>query len=283
MKIGIIGAGKVGIVLARSLKEKGFNVTAIASRREESLAAARAYVGEGLLYTTDNLKIAEMCDVIGVTTQDREIGRVAEEICASILSVEGKTFFHTSGAHKASELAPLDTRGALLGSLHPLQSFPDIETGLAALPDTHIFIEGNEAALDMLQTLARAVGYDATVIQSDHKTLYHLSAVFVCNLLSALFYSAQAVMDKIDIDLKPFYPIIHATLRNIETKGPLASLTGPVVRGDAGTVAAHLKAMQEMKLDDSVYKVLSAVALEMAEKRGSITDEQIRELEAMLK
>jgi predicted short-subunit dehydrogenase-like oxidoreductase (DUF2520 family) len=283
MKIGIIGAGKVGIVLARSLKEKGFNVAAIASRREESLATAREYVGEGPLYITDNLKIAEICDVIGITTQDREIGRVAEEICTSGLPVEGKTFFHTSGAHKASELAPLDTRGAHLGSLHPLQSFPDIDTGLAALPDTHIFIEGNDAALDTLQVLARAVGYDATVIQSDHKTLYHLSAVFVCNLLSTLFYSAQAVMDKIDINLKPFYPIIHATLRNIETKGPLASLTGPVVRGDAGTVAAHLKAMQEMGLDDSVYKVLSAVAIEMAEKRGLVTDEQIKELEATLK
>jgi predicted short-subunit dehydrogenase-like oxidoreductase (DUF2520 family) len=282
MKIGIIGAGKVGIVLGRTLMDKGYPVMAVASRRKESLEIAKRYMGEGPLYTPDNMKVVELCDVIAVTTQDREIHKVAEEIQATSVSIEGKTFFHTSGAHKASELTPLDTHGAHLGSLHPLQSFPDVDTGLAALPSTHIFIEGDEGALRNLQVIAQVVGFDSVVIKSENKVLYHLAAVFVCNLLTALFYSGQQIMDKIDIDLKPFYPIIHATLHNIETKGPLAALTGPVIRGDSGTVAAHLEAMKGMSQQESVYKVLSLVALEMSEKRDILTEEQKAALKALI-
>jgi predicted short-subunit dehydrogenase-like oxidoreductase (DUF2520 family) len=283
MKIGIIGAGKVGIVLARSLIDKGYPIVAVASRRSESLELAQNYIGDGPFYTIDNLKVVESCDVVAVTTQDREISKVALEIHSYNVPVEGKTFFHTSGAHKATELAPLETDGAYLGSLHPLQSFPDVDTGLLALASTHIFIEGNEAALANLQVLAQAIGFDSVVIKSEHKILYHLSAVFVCNLLAALFYSGQQVMDKIDIDLEPFYPIIHATLHNIETKGPLASLTGPIVRGDSGTVTAHLEAIKGMSNEESVYRVLSKVALEMVEKRGTLTDEQIKSMKKSLK
>ena len=90
-------------------------------------------------------------------------------------------------------------------------------------------------------------------------------------------------MKHIDIDLKPFYPIIRATLNNIEAKGPLFSLTGPVVRGDAGTVGAHLDAMEGMEQQKEVYRSLSRVALEMAEGRGILTTDQIAALKALLK
>ena len=112
--------------------------------------------------------------------------------------------------------------------------------------------------------------------------LYHLSAVFVCNLLSALLYSGQGIMEKTGIDLAPFYPIIRATLKNMEEKGPLLSLTGPVVRGDAETVGAHLKAMEGMEAHGRVYRALSAVALWMAEERGTLTPEQAAALARLL-
>src|SRR5208283_537249 len=149
-------------------------------------------------------------------TQDREIKNVAAQIAAAPGRLDGKLFFHTSGAHASSELSPLEQRGASLGSLHPLQTFPDIDAGIRSLPDTYIFIEGDNKALPALREIASAIGAEAVVIESANKVLYHLSAVFVCNLHAGLLYAGEGVMKRIGIDLKPFYPIIRATLANIE-------------------------------------------------------------------
>ncbi len=282
MKIAIIGAGKVGTALGHAFKKKGLDVVGVASRRQASLDTARSYIGDDCIYTLDITEVVDGANVIAVTTQDREIRNVAEKIFGDVERLEGKIFFHTSGAHPASELSPLDKKGALLGSLHPLQTFPDIDAGIAVLPDTYIFIEGNTEALPTLKTLASAVGFESVFIESENKVLYHLSAVFVCNLLSALFYSGEGIMNRIGIDLKPFYPIIRATLKNIENRGPLMSLTGPVVRGDAGTVSSHLDAIAGMELHKKVYKVLSSVALHMAEERRTLTEEQAAVLRKLL-
>lgn len=282
MKIGIVGAGKVGIAIASVLRVKGYEVVAIAARRQESLDAARRYVGEGVIYTHDVRDVVRASDVIGVTTQDREIPNAAREIAAHFLNLKGRTFFHTSGAHTAAELKPLDDRGASIGSLHPLQTFPDIESGISVLSSTYVFIEGDDAAVVILEKIASSLGSKAVRIESSNKVLYHLSAVFACNLLCALLYEGEQIMHKIDIDLVPFFPIINATLRNIEAKGPLLSLTGPVVRGDAGTVISHLTAIKDMPRATGAYKELSRVALEMAKKRKLLSEEQINALERVL-
>lgn len=282
MRIGIIGAGKVGIALGHVLRERGFTVSVVASRREASLETARRYIGEGVVYTTGNEQVPGLADVIAVTTQDREINKVAEELSRLKGGFEGKTVFHTSGAHTSSELAPLEETGASLGSLHPLQTFPDIDAGIGVLPDTYIFIEGDKRALPVLRTLASAIGAETVVIESGNKVLYHMAAVFVCNLLSALMFSGEGITRKIGIDLQPFYPIIRATLRNIETKGPLAALTGPIVRGDAGTIESHLAALKGMKLHEEVYRSLSRVALTMAEERKTLDEGQREALKHLL-
>lgn len=283
MRIGIIGAGKVGTALAYSMKEKGLHVLAVSDIRQESLASAERYLGKDLLYTHDNMEVVGMCDAIAVTTQDREIKRVAQAIYESAQAINGKLFFHTSGAHPSTALTPLDEKGAVLGSLHPLQTFPDIESAIRVLPSTYIFIEGTEPALEMLRHIGASIGYEVVVIEGSQKVLYHLSAVFVCNLLCALFHSAELVMNKAGIGLGPFYPIINATIENIEQKGPLNSLTGPVVRGDVETVRDHLKAMAGMDQERNVYKTLSLVALDIARKRNVLDEELLKEIEAVLR
>ena len=283
MKVGIIGAGKVGTALGYAMKQKGIHVHAVSDVSKERLARARGYLGEDCLYGSDNRVVAGICDVIAVTTQDREVRNVAREIYDSGVAVKGKLFFHTSGAHPSSILSPLDEKGAVLGSLHPLQTFPDIDCAIRVLPETFVFIEGAAPALGTLRLLGETIGLAVVTIEADQKVLYHLSAVFVCNLLCALLYSAEGVMERIGIGLAPFYPIIDATLKNIEERGPLLSLTGPVVRGDAGTVSDHLNAMTGMDQQKGIYKALSLVALDMAKKRGVLDEKMVEGLEAALK
>jgi len=179
-------------------------------------------------------------------------------------------------------LNPLDEKGATLGSLHPLQSFPDIDSAIRVLPNTYVFIEGDGMALKTLEVLGKSIGQATIPIEGNNKVYYHLCAVFVCNLLCALLYSSEKIMKKIDITLQPFYPIINATLNNIQSNGPLMSLTGPIVRGDKGKVEDHIHAMDDMNLHKSIYKALSLAALDMVKERGIHNKETLDALQSIL-
>ncbi len=283
MNIGIIGAGKVGTALASVLKQKGFFIAAVSDTMETSLENAEKYLGKDVLYTRNNMDVVAAADAIAITTQDSFIQDVAAEINGKADRLDGKLIFFTSGADPSSVLKPLDEKGAFLGSLHPLQTFPDIDSAISVLPDTCIFIEGDERAIPMLKELSENIGAKVYTIAGEHKVLYHLSAVFVCNLLSALMYAGKGLMDKISIDFEPFIPIIEATIRNIEKKGPLSALTGPVVRGDVKTVKAHLASIEDMELHKKVYKALSEVAVQMAEERKAIDEKTAKALKDALK
>ncbi|MBP6940207.1 MAG: DUF2520 domain-containing protein [Syntrophorhabdaceae bacterium] len=282
MKVGIIGAGKVGISIGFMMEKSGIAVHAVSDVLDASLDTARAYLAEGVSYTKNNIDVVGACDVIAITTQDRIIKDVVKEIDEGTGSLDGKVLFHTSGADPSSILKPLDEKGALLGSLHPLQTFPDIDSAISVLPDTYIFIEGDKGALETLASIGEKVGCRVQMIGSNDKVLYHLSAVFVCNLLCALYYAGEKIMDSINIDLGPFLPIIRATLKNIENKGPLMSLTGPVIRGDLKTVEAHLMSMGDREEYKGVYKTLSGIAVKMAVERKALDDETVRQLESIL-
>jgi predicted short-subunit dehydrogenase-like oxidoreductase (DUF2520 family) len=282
IKIGIIGAGKVGTSIGYVMKDRGLNVAAVSDKFEAQLNVARGYMGDGLLYTHDNMEIVKSSDVIAITTQDRAIAEVANEIFEKSEKLDGKLFFHTSGAHPASILSQLDMKGAFSGSLHPLQTFPDIESAIRVIPDTYVFIDGHEEAIPVLTLIGKTIGFDVVKIEGKNKVLYHLSAVYVCNLLCALLYAGQEIMNKAGVDLQPFFPIIKATLENIEARGPLMSLTGPVIRGDTDTVMSHLKAIDNLELYTKVYKALSSVALDMVRERGILEDEIMVKLQSIL-
>jgi predicted short-subunit dehydrogenase-like oxidoreductase (DUF2520 family) len=282
MKIGIIGAGKVGISLGYVLRGNGLDVAAIADRLPSALETARGFLGADMIYTADVMEVVGSCNVVAITTQDREIAGVARGIFEAAGDVTGKVFFHTSGADPSSILSPLGDRGAHLGSLHPLQTFPDIESAIEVLPDTSIFIEGDEKALAVLRVIAGNLGAAVHTIAGEDKVFYHLAAVFVCNLLSALMYSGMGIMDRIDVGFEPFLSIIRATMKNIESLGPLAALTCPVVRGDDKTIRSHLAAMEDMPLHREIYLALSKMALEMVRERKTLSEAETETLRRLL-
>lgn len=274
MKIGIIGAGKVGISLGYVLRSNGNHVVGISDINAHALDAAREFMGGDTLYTHDNTELVDVCDIIAIAIQDRLIGEAARSIADKADDLAGKFFFHTSGADSSRVLLPLEQKGAHIGSLHPLQTFPDIESAINVLPDTSIFIEGDDKARDVLRFVGENLGAKVYVVAAEDKVYYHLAAVFVCNLLSALMQAGTGIMERIDIDFDPFIPIIRATMNNIETKGPLAALTGPIVRGDDKTILSHLAAMSDMSLHKEIYLALSKMAFQMAQERGTLDGSQ---------
>ena len=114
MKIGIIGAGKVGTSLAAVLKKKGFHIVVVSDTDEASLKTAEKYLGKDVLYTQNNMDVVGAADAIAITTQDRVIQDIAAEINAKAERLDGKLIFHTSGADPSSILLPLDKKGAFI-------------------------------------------------------------------------------------------------------------------------------------------------------------------------
>jgi predicted short-subunit dehydrogenase-like oxidoreductase (DUF2520 family) len=135
--------------------------------------------------------VAEASDVIAITTQDSRIKEVAQVIAGTTTTLDCKVFFHTSGSYPSSILSPLKERGAMIGSFHPLQTFPDIESAIKVLSNAYIFIEGDEMAMDIMESIGEKIGYKVARIKGEDKVLYHLSAVFVCNLFCASFLLAR--------------------------------------------------------------------------------------------
>jgi len=285
IKIGIIGAGKVGVSIGFVLLKNGFRVVAISDNEASALNNAYKFLGtkRHITYTKDNMDVLNLSDVIILAIQDRVIRKVANDFYLKAETLENKVIAHTCGSMASDVLKPLDEKGAALGVIHPLQTFPDIESAIEVIPETYFFIEASDKAKDVLEFIGKKIGKDTISIKAQHMVMYHLSAVFVCNLLCALLYLGENVAKMIDIDLAPFFPIIKATLKNIEEKGPLHSLTGPIVRGDVETVISHLKAIEDEKTIKAVYRDLSMVALQMAKKRGAIDEEIFKSMEDILR
>lgn len=282
MRFGVIGSGKVGISVAYILKRKGLDVSILSSKRKEPLDKARRYLGDSVKYVLSNTLVVEESDVIAVTTQDRKIEEVVSQIDGTFKDLKGKLFFHTSGLKTRDVLIPLKRKGARIGSIHPLQTFADVESAIEALPETFMFVESDEDSREDLRMIADLIGKKSYDIESDKKILYHACAVFVSNLLCSLLFAGSKLSEMIGLNLDPFFPLITQTIKNVKEKGPVPSLTGPVVRGDAETVLSHVEALKGLPAFLDLYKALSRFALKITEIRGEIEPEIISRISEII-
>ena len=169
--------------------------------------------------------------------------------------------------------------------LHPLQTFTG-EPRAELLRDVPCAVTAHEERdLQLGEELARRLGMRPFRLADDKKTLYHLSAVVGCNLLVALESEAKRLMDEAtggDDGLDHLAPLLNTAMKNLLSSGdPARALTGPVARGDVGTVRAHLRLLdRESPRLARTYRALSLEALTLAAPR--LDDEQVRTLKDLL-
>lgn len=243
-RIAIVGAGRAGTALAVALHRGGWPVVAVASRdagRRERLAA--------LVPTAAPVALPELPDVadlILVTVPDDAIAAVA----ASLRCYGGQAIVHTSGALPAAVLDPARAAGTLAGSFHPLVAFADLERSVAALRGATVAIEGDPALLPLLGEMAEAVGAQPVRLPPGGKAAYHAAAVLAAGGFIALLDAIAELGRGAGLDergsLAIYGPLIRHGLANAERIGIAAALTGPLLRGDEGTVRDHLAAMRRL-------------------------------------
>lgn len=280
-KVGIIGAGKVGSVLAIALQKQGIDVCAVSGGRSESAKILADRIGG--LFCRDAERVAREADILLIATPDREIKNVVEVLITSGKMRTGQIVFHVCGSQSAEILAGLKSFGVAIGSIHPLQSFSSIEAGLKNLGGSYFAIDGDEQALLKAREFVKKLNGTCMYVPPESRALYHASACMASNYLTALLHSAAILMETFGVDetqaIKALRPLVQGTLTNIEAYGTLQALTGPVVRGDVGTIKQQLEKI-DMKIPSQTqfYRELGKYTLDIAKQCQTLSAEQITDL-----
>lgn len=269
--LGIIGAGKVGQTLARLLYQQGYTIKAVYSPHQAHGLAQRV----DSVVTLTPREVLELVDLTLLTVPDDVIAPMAGQLATGDLT--GKAVAHTSGAHDASSLAALADCGAMTGSLHPAYPFADVETALAGLAGATFAVEAEMPLLvDWLGDIARALNGHILNIPPGSKAIYHAALVLVSNYTVTLYAAAERLLatmtdDQVTVD-GALNALLGATAANLQATGIPDALTGPLVRGDAGTIAAHLDALRQQDAQlAQAYCELARLTLPILHARGVAT------------
>jgi predicted short-subunit dehydrogenase-like oxidoreductase (DUF2520 family) len=282
LKVGFIGAGTVGTALAVLLSRRDYQVTGVSSRSRasaESLASAVA----GCRVLDSPQEVANIARLVFITTPDDAIA----EVVSQVRWRSGQGVVHCSGADSTDILEPARKSGAMVGGFHPLQTFAGVARAIENIPGSTFAVEAGEPLLTILKDMAGALGGHWIELKADDKVAYHAAAVFACNYLVTLVKLATDLWQTFSIPTdqatQALLPLIRGTLHNIETIGIPQCLTGPIARGDTGTINKHLKVLRE-KAPALLfpYKELGLQTIPIALAKGKITEKQAIELEAVL-
>ncbi|HEY0838598.1 MAG TPA: DUF2520 domain-containing protein [Vulgatibacter sp.] len=269
----VLGTGRLGSALARSLSEAGWAVEAWSrSGRRVRIPGARQ---------RRELPPAIRADLLVLTVPDRAISEVARMLADTGRAGAGNVVAHCSGALGLEVLEPLRILGAEVGSLHPLaavsRSDSDLRGSAAAL-------DGTPAAVRLLRRVARDSGLRPIAVAAEGRAAYHAAASLAANGLVAL---ADLAVDAFalagvprDEALQALVPLLDSAVRGLAARGLPGSLTGPVSRADSAVVEAHLRALAGTPAA-SAYRVLAVRAIELARAQGA-DEEGLERIESLL-
>jgi predicted short-subunit dehydrogenase-like oxidoreductase (DUF2520 family) len=269
MKIGFIGAGRVGTAFGRYLREQNLNILGFYSKSKSSAELAAEFTDS--LYFNLN-ELIEKCNYLFITTPDDVISNVWESIKSQ--SLQDKKIFHMSGSLSSKIFEGIEEHGALGYSLHPI--FPITDKSLYSKLESAVFtIEGNE--ISQISQFLDACKITYFEIAASSKIKYHAATVFASNYVISLGKIAKNLFLECGISeeavLNALYPLMHTSVENIKHMGFENALTGPIVRGDVGVVRNHLGSLKEYS---DIYSSLGLVATDISFENGKI-DKDIQE------
>jgi predicted short-subunit dehydrogenase-like oxidoreductase (DUF2520 family) len=269
--IGIVGSGRVAQALGRVLLERGEHVTCIASREAAHARTAATFLGCGV-EAVGLAAIARRASHLLIAVADRAIADAAVAVASSGMT-EG-VVLHTCGAREIDELKPLRELGWACGVLHPLQTFSSPSQGMIALPGSTFAVSGDDCAVAWAKRIADVVGGRAVEVIAGKRALYHAAAAMASNYSVSLLDAAGTLMaaatgTEHHEALRLLAPLIRTSIENAFSQGTAEALTGPIERGDSGTVALHLEALSTASRSiRDLYVSAGLHTLDLARRKG---------------
>ena len=250
----IIGLGPVGRSVGWALYQAGYPVTSLVDTIPAKLRAIKRQFSSASTGTKVKV-ISSQTKIFVLSVPDDQITSVADQLAALEFLNKECIAIHCSGALEAEVMSPLRRHDVRLMSFHPMISFAR-NSRRRSLKGVFIGIEGDDDAVDIGYNIARDIGAIPTRIPTEMKIIYHLAGVWASNFLVGLMTQALSLMEQTGHDPKTSWlilePLIKGTLDQIKRLGVENALTGPAMRGDAGTIKRHLE-----KLADDNPELLS--------------------------
>jgi predicted short-subunit dehydrogenase-like oxidoreductase (DUF2520 family) len=300
--IAIIGAGRLGTTIAYTIalkNKKNMKIVSMSSTTMKSLDRAKKILGElskKILFTKNNKKAAAKANCIFICTPDDIIKKVCSELSGQKKQTKTKqkkeniSVVHFSGSKPLKDLESARKTGALTLSIHPLKSLASIQGAIKTIKNTEYGItfntpEEEEVAKKIVETL----GGHSIIVEDNKKPLYHAAACVASNYLVTLIDYAVYINEKIGIkpedSIKGLLSLVRGTVKNIGEAGTKKSLTGPIARGDTGTIKDHMKNFKEHLSDKDIeiYRLMGKKTAGIAKQNGWIEDKVYNELIDILK
>ena len=285
-RINIIGCGRAAGSLARLWTEAGSaGIGDVMNRTEASSREAVRKIGSG--HVAGSISDMRPADYWLIGSNDDQIIHVANRLAEDMEKLSGSLVFHLAGRFGLEVLEPLARGNVLLAALHPVRSLTDTRIPLEAFKSTACVAEGTAEALAALKPLITGIGGNWLPVAAIDRGLYHASVSIISNITKAVAWKAQKWQVRAGLPEETAATVTHqllqSTMEDLFRSGARQTITGPVVRGDTSTIAAHIEAVRSTHPEDvDVYRVLARTVLELAQERGDLDQSTLLRFENLL-
>jgi predicted short-subunit dehydrogenase-like oxidoreductase (DUF2520 family) len=285
LAVGVVSAGRVGAVLGASLAAAGHRVVATSGVSRASAQRAAALLPGVPLEAPD--EVVAQADLALLAVPDDALAGLVRGLAAAGVFRAGQIVVHTSGAHGVALLDPAAERGVLPLALHPVMTFTGRTEDVARLAGASVGVTaaaGDEAAWSVGEALVVEMGAEPVRVPEELRPLYHAALAHGANHLVTLVRDCVQLLH--DAGIGPaerlVAPLLSAALDNALRHGDRA-LTGPVARGDAGTLAVHLRVLHDADPDlAATYRAMAVRTAHRAADSGLLPDHAVRDVLAAL-
>ena len=282
VRIGFIGAGRLGCALAWSFAERGLRVNAVASllaADAEKLAAPIRVCS----ILADAQAVVDTRDLVFVTTPDGAI----EATTASARWHPGVAAVHCSGVTEVAALDSAKRDGAMTGGFHPMQTFGDPAAAARSLPGCTITIEADEPLNDTLVAIAQRLECRVNRLPPGMRGRYHAAAGYTSQFINALFAEASTIWQSWGATeedaVRALLPLARGTLESIASAGLAEGMPGPVSRGDVGSIEKHVQALTPLGPEVmEFYRIVCDRTIPLGIARGAIDHAAASRLRAII-
>jgi pantoate--beta-alanine ligase len=282
--VGVVGAGRVGAVLGSALRAAGHAVVGASAVSAESRERVEVLLpGVPVLAVED---VVERAELVLLTVPDDVLPGLVAGIAELGRWQPGQIVLHTSGRFGADVLAPARRAGAIPLAIHPAMTFTGTSVDLSRLVGCPFAVTAPGPVLPIAQALVVEIGGEPVVLPEGVRPLYHAALAHGANHLVTLVTQATRALEAAGV-AEPgglLAPLLGAALDGALRDGEL-SLTGPVVRGDVGTVRDHLDVLARLAADSpdladlpEAYRALARVTTRRALAAGRLREGAATEL-----
>ncbi len=282
--VGIIGMGHVGPVLGSALRAAGHTLVGVSASSDASRERADVMLpGTPVLEVPDIVRRAEL---VLIAIPDDQLGALVAGLAELGAWQPSQLIVHTSGAHGVSVLDPARRAGAIPLAIHPAMTFTGTSLDVARLEGTPFAVTAAAPVLPIAQALVVEMGGEPVVVDESRRPLYHAALTHGANHVVTLVVEAMRGLADAGVESPGSYlrPLLEAALDRVLRDGE-AGLSGPVLRGDSGTIARHMRALTAAgDLNDvaGTYAHMARATVEMLERSGRISERAATEVRSAL-